>query len=541
MDNYTLCELLGNGADGKVYRAVRKFDNQSVCLKQIPQDKGLFQKESGKNEITAYQKLSHPNIPTFFEHFTAKGMLNVVIELADGYSLRDIVRTNKTRKEQMPEASILHFLGQMVSLLSYFKTLSMIYCDIKPENIIMDRNGDIKLIDFGTAKVAQAKLKKSFSFGGTLAYMSPEMLGDTGYSFETDVWSLGCLLFEMMSNILPFGSKPEKEVVRKIKNVDPPEIKAEYSVALKNVVKSMLRKKPTSRITIEALSKLDFIPKISSDLTPRQWNNLGVKHKYGLGVKKAPDEAAKYFKMAADAGHSYGMFNYCFSILNTDKRQDALHYLKQSADAGNPDGVYNYALSLDHGWSGKTNLPEAMRYYRIASEFGNTEAMCNYAIACTEGWDGSPDIETAVRYYRLAAESGNAFGMLNYANAIAGGLAGPPDYREAMRYYGLAADAGEPDAMFNFGAALSHGWGGQPDPGGAMKYFKLAADRGVVSAMFNYALGMEHGYLGSPDVQGAIRHYKMAADAGHEDAKAAFARLTQSKLPSLHVTTSGKV
>jgi serine/threonine protein kinase len=538
MDNYTLGDLLGSGADGKVYRAIRKFDNQSVCLKQIPQDKGLFHKESGKNEVAAYQTVSHPNIPTFFEQFVSKNTLNVVIELADGYPLRNIVYTHKIRKDPIPESRILNLLGQMVSLLLYFKSISMIYCDIKPENILMDDYDRIKLIDFGTAKVANAKLKKSFSFGGTLAYMSPEMLGDSGYSFETDVWSLGILLFEMMTHILPFGSKPEKEVVRKIKDVPAPDIKSDYSAPLKNLVKSMLRKKPGARITIEAISNLEFVPKFTNELTPRQWNNLGVKHKFGLGVKKDPEEAKKYFKMAADAGHSYGMFNYCFSILNSDRRSEALQYLKRSADAGNLDGVFNYALSQDQGWGGSPNLGEAMYYYKISADNGNSEAMCNYAIACTEGWNGQQNLGHAVHYYRMAAECGNAFGMLNYANAIAGGLCGQPDYAEAMRYYGMAADAGHADAMFNYGAALSHGWGGQPDPVGAMKYFKMASDRKVVSAMFNYALGLEHGYLGTPDIAGATKYYRTAADAGHEEAKAALTRLTQSKLPSLHAVPS---
>jgi TPR repeat protein len=71
-----------------------------------------------------------------------------------------------------------------------------------------------------------------------------------------------------------------------------------------------------------------------------------------------------------------------------------------------------------------------------------------------------------------------------------------------------------------------------------MKYFKMASDRKVVSAMFNYALGLEHGYLGTPDIAGATKYYRTAADAGHEEAKAAWTRLTQSKLPSLHAVPS---
>jgi TPR repeat protein len=501
MERYTLCELLGSGGEGKAYRAIRKLDRQLVCLKQIPQDKGPYQQASARNEVTAYKKLSHPNIPTFFESFTEKNVVSVVMELAVGCPLRNSIAMHKSHNESIPESQILHFLGQMVSILTYFKRLSLIYCDLKPDNIIMDQDNDIKLIDYGTAKFAVTKIKKQFTFGGTLAYMSPEMLTDSGYSFETDVWSLGVLLYEMMTLSLPFGSKPEKDVVQKIHNAEPPEINSSCSPGLKNLVRSMLRKRTNARITIDAISKLDFIPRVSTELKPAQWNNIGVKYRFGIGVKKSVEKAVQYFKMAADAGHPDGMFNYCFAIMNSDTMAEALQYLKQAADAGHVDAILNYAISLDRGWAGQPNLREAMRYYRLGADQGNTDAMCRYAVACTEGWDGRPDRQKALRYYRSAADSGSATGMINYANAMATGLSGRPDTREAMRWYQMAADAGN------------------------------------VEAMFSYAVGLERGYLGTADTSAVGKYYKMAADEGHEEAKAALAKLSYSKLPSLRPAT----
>jgi TPR repeat protein len=534
MDRYRLGELLGSGADGKVYFAVRHADKQPVCIKQIPQDKGFAQKESGSNEVAAYQRVSHRNIPVFFEHFLANKMLNLVIEFAEGDPLRHIIYYHKTQKIPIPEPFILNIFAQMVSLLKYFKGLGIIYCDVKPENMIVDRQGCLKIVDFGTAKPANTKLKKAYSFGGTLAYMSPEMLADGGYSFETDVWSLGILIFEMMTHILPFGCRPEKEVVRKIQNVEMPEIKSDYSQGLKNVVKLMLRKKPAARISIEKLEELDFLPKVPSDLTARQLALWGTKHKLGLGIPKSDTEALRFFKMSADAGSTTGMFHYCFAILNTDRRQEGLAFLKQAADLGNRDALYNYALSLEQGWGGSPDLPGAMRYYKLSADAGNAESMCTFAIGCTDGWAGAPDIPQAVEYYRQAADRGHPFGMFNYANALASGLAGPANQIEAMKWYKLAADAGEVEAMFNYGACLSHGWSGKTDLAGAAKYFKMAADQGNDSAAFNYAIALEYGHTGAIDLAGAVRYYKMAADAGHQEAREAHARLTESRLPSLH-------
>jgi TPR repeat protein len=533
MERYTLGELLGSGADGKVYFAHRAADHQRVCLKQIPQDK-LFQKESGKNEIAAYQKMSHPNIPTYFEHFVEKNLLTIVIEYAEGDMLRNIIYYHKAKKIPIPEQMILQVFSQMTSALKYLKSLGIIYCDVKPENILLDREGHLKLIDFGTAKAANSKLKKAFAFGGTLAYMSPEMLSDNGYSFETDVWSLGVVLFEMMTHVLPFGSKPEKEVVRKIQNVEAPEIKSDYSAPLKAAVKQMLRKRPGARASIENLEKLGFLPQCGTELTPRQWNNWGIKHKYGLGVRADAAEAARFFKMSADAGCTTGMFNYCFSVLNSGKRQEALEYLKRAADRGNIDALLNYALALEQGWGGGPDLAEAKRYYKLSADAGNTESMCTYAIACTEGWDGEPNLAEAVEYYRMAAERGDPFAMFNFANALAGGLTGPINRAEAMNWYKRAADAGDTDAMFNYGACLSHAWGGEPDLPGAMKYFKMAADKGNLSGIYNYGWALEHGYSGTADLQGALRYYQMAAEKGHVEAKDAYKRLGESRLPSLH-------
>jgi TPR repeat protein len=534
MERYNLGQLLGSGADGKVYYAVRNADRCSVCIKQIQQDKGFAQRESGSNEIAAYQKLSHRNIPVYFEHFISKNMLNIVIEFAEGDPLRHVIYYHKTQKIAIPEPYILNIFAQMVSLLKYFKTSGIIYCDVKPENVIVDRQSGIKIVDFGTAKPANTKLKKAFSFGGTLAYMSPEMLGDAGYSFETDVWSLGILLFEMMTHILPFGCRPEKEVVRKIQNTEMPEIKSDYSTALKNVVKQMLRKKPSSRISIEKLEQLDFLPRATSDLSARQIAFWGTKHKFGLGVPKSESEAIRMFKEAADAGSTTGMFHYCFAVLNTDKRAEALGYLKRAADLGNRDALYNYALSLEQGWSGAADLPGAAKYFKLSADAGNSESMCAYAVACTEGWTGAPDIGQAVGYYKRAADCGNAFGMFNFANALASGLVGPVNQVEAMKWYKQAADLGDVDAMFNYGACLAHGWAGTSDFPTAAKYFKMAADRGNVLAVYNYGLALEHGYSGVIDLPGAVRYYKMAADGGHQGAREAHARLTESHLPSLH-------
>jgi TPR repeat protein len=498
------------------------------------QDKGLFQKESGQNEIKAYQKLSHPNIPVYYEHFLTKNTLNIVIEFSDSNLLRSVMYYHKTQKIAFPEPFILTIFAQMVSILTHLKSLGLIYCDIKPDNILVDGPGTLKLIDFGTAKSANTKLKKAYAFGGTLAYMSPEMFGDSGYSFETDVWSLGVLIYEMMTHTFPFGAKPEKEVMRKVQTAELPEIKTDYSTALKNVVKAMLRKKAGSRITIEKLAQLDFLPAVSIEMTPRQLNHMGVKYKYGLSVPQNPIEAARLFKMSADAGSTTGMFNYCFAILNTDRKAEALGYLKRAADLGNTDALYNYALSLEHGWGGAPDLGNAMQYYKRSADAGNLESMCNYAIACTEGWNGEPNVPEAVAYYQIAADSGSPFGMFNFANAIAGGLVGPVDQVEAMKWYKLAADAGEVEAMFNYGACLAHAWGGKPDLPQAMKYFKMAADKGNVSGLYNYGLGLEHGHAGKVELREAMKYYKLAAEKGSQEGAEAYARLAESQLPTGH-------
>jgi TPR repeat protein len=429
-----------------------------VCIKEIDLEKGPARKESGQNEIKAYQKLSHPNIPVYYEHFLVKKVLHIVIEYADGDLLRTVMYRHKTQNAPFPEPYILSIFAQMVSVLGYLKSLGVIYCDVEPVNIVVDARGTLKLIDFGTARAANAKLKKAYRFGGTLAYMSPEMFGDGGYSFETDIWSLGVLLYEMMTHTFPFGCKPDKEVVRRVQTVEPAEIRTDYSAQLKGVVKLMLRKKPSARVTVEKLAQLEWLPPVSTEITPRQLSHIGTKHKFGLGVPQDLDEATRLFKLSADGGSTTGMFNYCFAILNSDRRAEALAYLKKSADLGNTDALYNYALSLEQGWGGPPDLASAMEYYKRSADEGNIESMCAYAIACTEGWAGDPDIEQAVAYYRRVAECGSPFEMFNYGNALAGGIAGPADRVEAMKWYRRAAEAGESDATFNCGAGINHGW-----------------------------------------------------------------------------------
>jgi serine/threonine protein kinase len=231
---------------------------------------------------------------------------------------------DKTQKIPFPEPFILKAFAQMVSVLVHLKSLDPIHCDITPDNIVVDSVGTIKLLGFGTAKFANTNLKKAFALRGTLAYMIREWFCDSGYAFETGIWSLGIMIYEKMIRTLPFGTKSEKELIRKVETMELPEMKTDYSTRLNNFVKSMLLKKAGLRITFEKLAQADLLSRDSTELTPPQLNHFDVKHHFGLGVPINLGEAARLFKLSAEGDSTTCMFNYCFAILNTNRRVEAL-------------------------------------------------------------------------------------------------------------------------------------------------------------------------------------------------------------------------
>lgn len=157
-------------------------------------------------EVNLLQQVKHPNIISFNISFIERNELYIVLELADGGDLSKLIRYFQKKKRLIPEQSIMKYFIQVCSAVEYIHSRRILHRDIKPANIFMTSNGCVKLGDFGLGRFFSANTRDAHSIVGTFYYMSPERIQESGYSFSSDVWSLGCVLYELITLNSPFST-----------------------------------------------------------------------------------------------------------------------------------------------------------------------------------------------------------------------------------------------------------------------------------------------------------------------------------------------
>ncbi|NLP11409.1 protein kinase [bacterium] len=244
ISHYRILEKLGQGGMGVVYKAEDTKLKRTVALKFLPPalTADPVAKERFIQEAQAASALEHPNICNIHEiNETEDGQLYIVMACYEGLTLKDRLAAGPLPIEQAME-----YARQMVEGLAEAHGKGIVHRDIKPANIMITEKGQVKIMDFGLAKLAgQAHLTQSGSTLGTAAYMSPEQACGEKVDHRTDIWSLGIVLYEMCTGQLPFKGEYEQAVIYSILNEEPPPVSSlrqDVPAELERLVQKMLAK-----------------------------------------------------------------------------------------------------------------------------------------------------------------------------------------------------------------------------------------------------------------------------------------------------------
>ncbi|KAI0113873.1 kinase-like protein [Hypoxylon sp. NC0597] len=286
-EQYDVLEKIGHGSFGVIRKVRRKMDGLILCRKEISYLK-MSQKEREQlhSEFQILSTLRHPNIVAYFhrEHLKASQDLHLYMEYCGNGDLGRVIRRLSDRNEYADEQFVWEVFSQILTALyrchygvdppSVGKnvlevigttkvkapqgTMTILHRDLKPENIFLGENNSVKLGDFGLSKMIQSHDFAS-TYVGTPFYMSPEICAAERYTLKSDIWSLGCIIYELCAREPPFNAKSHFQLVQKIKEGKVPPLPRVYSGELMSVIKDCLKVNPDLRPDTASLLNLPIV------------------------------------------------------------------------------------------------------------------------------------------------------------------------------------------------------------------------------------------------------------------------------------------
>ena len=253
--HYSDADRLGEGRYGQVFKATRRSDQAVVAIKRLRIfDMDEVARHLCLREADLLLRIQHEHIIGILDCFMHHNDLYLVMEYADLGDMAKLIGEMRAKQLRFTEEDMWRFIYCIASALQHMHSRHLMHRDIKPANIYVSRGGEVKVGDLGLGRVMEGYYDRAGSVVGTPYYMSPEVIREEEYDYATDIWSLGCLVYEMAQLHVPFQGDNLWLLGINIQQGNYEPIDQIYSQELRDHVDSMLQKQPSMRPTAATIT-----------------------------------------------------------------------------------------------------------------------------------------------------------------------------------------------------------------------------------------------------------------------------------------------
>ncbi|XP_062432635.1 serine/threonine-protein kinase Nek3 isoform X4 [Rhea pennata] len=261
MEEYKVLKVLGEGSFGRALLVHHESSNQKYAMKEIRLPMSLSGAENSRKEAILLAKMKHPNIVAYKESFE-------VMEYCDDGDLMQKIKHQ--RGKLFSEDTILHWFVQMCLGMKHIHDKRVLHRDIKSKNVFLTQNGKVKLGDFGSARLLAHPVSYACTYVGTPYYVPPEIWESMPYNNKSDIWSLGCILYELCTLRHPFQANSWKHLILKICKGSYNPLPSHYSYELHYLIKQMFKRNPKNRPSATTILERGCLTKLIKNCLPSE-------------------------------------------------------------------------------------------------------------------------------------------------------------------------------------------------------------------------------------------------------------------------------
>ncbi|KAL0225311.1 hypothetical protein RCL1_003223 [Eukaryota sp. TZLM3-RCL] len=324
-------KLIGRGNFGAVYLVHHKSSGKRLVLKQVT-NISPKERQQAENEVRVLQLLVHPNIISYHGSFIEEGQFNIIMDYADGGDLHSKLRSREGKL--FSESEIMLWFVQILSALKHVHNNNILHRDLKTQNIFLTSTNIIKLGDFGISKQLGTHNEFARTSVGTPYYLSPEMCEDKPYNNKSDVWALGCCLYELATLRFPFQARSIPALVMSILRGIYEPLPSQFSDNLTRLIGSMLQTEPTNRPSVHELSRDPYVREWTEKFLQHHGQEINIVSSPLVSPMVLPEVRAVPVKVPAVFQDGKGMdtwkkekaqqFSELESLLNANKKQSGV-------------------------------------------------------------------------------------------------------------------------------------------------------------------------------------------------------------------------